>query len=160
MSERIPDGVICYWQYKAPPDEDRRRTHRYWELVEAYPVDMDGYPLSPVQHTGDINTRHEWDNWMRRKTACPEGVDPEDHDYDGLEDIMGRAVTYWNWTTGVQLLDFTPPEYVAWLSIGFYEKLCKNKERWIESLEDGHDLYFGTSNRAMEVIGNYLRARQ
>jgi len=158
VEERIPHGVICYWQYTPPPDERSRvaRLHRCWECVEAYPIDSDGYPLAKVKHTGDINSRQEWDNWMHFKPPCPEGTDPEDWAYDGLEDHMGRCVTIWTWEHGCGMMEFHPPEYLHWLGVGFYEKLCKEPHPW-DKLECGHDLYFGTSTRAAEIIASFLK---
>ena len=140
MSDRI-DGVVCLWKWIDSPT----RRERNWELVESFPIDSDGHPLVKVANCGDIESREPWAGWMNKKT---------DDDYD-REPIMGRAVTLWNWGSGVSLVEITPPDdWVRWLSITFYEELCKGRN-WISMVEQGHTLYFGTQNSArghLEVV--------
>lgn len=143
MKKNPPHGVICYWEYK--PSE-KKGMSRIWHLVEAYPIDMDGYPLVQVKNTGKINSRQEWDNWMNTQ-------EPDDEGYGDYVPIMGRAVTVWTVEGGVHLLDLHPPEWVPWLSITFIEEL-KKLSNWSQFLECGYDLYLGTARAAEKIIFN------
>src|SRR6516165_5285245 len=97
-------GVVCYWDYVAPPLE-YDHNHCHWRFVEAYPIDRDGYPLVAVQNTGQINSRQEWDNWLYI-VHKPENGDEDDYEY---EPVLGRAVTIWTMADGARLLKLNPP---------------------------------------------------
>jgi hypothetical protein len=142
MKDRI-DGIVCLWKWH--PGE--KRDDRHWELVESFPIDMDGHPLQNVINNGGIDSREPWAGWMNTKE--PYEDDPEDYDF---RPIMGRAATLWNWGSGVQLVGITPPDdWVKWLSVSFYEELCKTR-KWISMLEGGHKLYFRTQNAARKIL--------
>lgn len=144
-------GVICYWEFV--PSESRFETK--WKLVESFCIDSDGYCLTkPSTGGGD---REEWQKWMNKKIYLREGEDDDFHeddeelDYD-WEPIMGRAVTIWSIEDGVRLLNFNPPEWIKWLSVDFYEKLCKMPD-WFSLLEGGHWFYNGTAREVEKHLG-------
>lgn len=112
-------SVICLWQYND-------KAQRKWELVEAFPVDDDGYAIGKT--TNISGEGHQcWDEWM-----CKDDVE-----------FMGRAITFWDTGHGVQLMDFNPPEWVRWLSVAFVD-LLKIIPNWHNFFEDGYSLYLGT----------------
>ena len=124
------DAIICYWKWE--PVENRG-----WHLLESFPIDADGHCLKiPSTGGGD---RQEWNKWMNQL---------EDDDW---VPIMGRAVTIWDYESGVGLLDIHPPEWPEFLSPIFYERLCKMQD-WFILLENGHNLYFGT----VKEVKNYV----
>jgi len=132
-------GIICYWRYV----KTKNNYDKQWVLAESFAIDLDGRPLTiPSTGGGD---RVEWDKWMNKKVYANKEAKAED-DYD-WEPIMGRAVTICTLESGVRLLDIHPPEWSDWLSISFYEELCKS-DKWVKMLERGFDMYLGTAKEA------------
>lgn len=137
-------GVVCYWEWI--PGKREAYVKR-WKLVEAYGIDMDGYPLTTPKNSPGRSDRQEWDNWMNERYV-PKGNDEEDYD---MRPIMGRAVTFWSVEGGVSLGDIHPPKWIDMLSIQFVSELKKTKN-WHAMLEDGHTLYLGTARAAEKIL--------
>lgn len=49
-----PGGVLCYWEW----DNDE------WVLMESFPVDGDGYPMTVASTHNYSNHRHQWNGWL------------------------------------------------------------------------------------------------
>jgi hypothetical protein len=121
--------VICYWAYEEK-----------WVLKESFQMDEDGHCIQ-IPSTGG-NSRHEYHKWMNK---------PLDEDEWDFEPIMGRAVTVWDMDHGVGLLDIHPPEWVDWLSVSFYEKLCKMPD-WYVLLNEGWHMFMGTAKEVEKYV--------
>ncbi len=137
-------AIVCYWKWVPGKRGDHRRQ---WELVEAYGVDDDGYPLVKPQNTPGKGDRQEWDHWMN-KWVVPKGSEYDDGEW---EPIMGRAVTLWSVTGGVRLMDFHPPKWVEWLSVGWLEEVRK-LPNWAAFFESGYELYLGTERAVRKLL--------
>jgi hypothetical protein len=142
MNDKKIAGVVCYWEIVPPPND--KKPDFDWKLVEAYPVDGDGYPLVSPRHTGKLSNRQEWQNWTNRLVDVGEG-------HQDCESIMGRAVTHWCFGEGVALLEFNPPAWASWLSASFYSHLRENRN-WMKILEGSTTLYFGTIEQARKML--------
>src|ERR1700722_2297169 len=99
-------GVICLWKFIPSPTQFRQDSK--WELVESYGINHDGYALTTPKNVG--GDENSYSDWTHKKN--------EDGEYCNAE--MGRAVTVWT-MSGVELLDFTPPDWASWLSVDFYK---------------------------------------
>jgi hypothetical protein len=68
-------------------------------------ADGDGYFLTQPQ-TFKADGRHPWTCWLNHYSG-------DDDDFPA--EIMGRAVTMWDVSSGVKLMGFHPPRWVEWL---------------------------------------------
>jgi len=171
-------GVVCYWEF-VPATAKFKRDDSKWELVESFAIDGDGHCLTMPSTGGDDRREyHKWTNeliyylendlsklgncermrgegeWFTKTELIALGIPKEtierlDEDW---RPIMGRAVTLWTIEHGVGLLDIHPPDdFPVWLSSSFYEELCK-LPNWMNLLQQGHCLYFGTTKEALKYI--------
>ncbi len=132
-------GVICYWEWNGiDPGVG-------WKLVESYPIDSDGYPMTDVKNSPGNNDRCEWDNWT-------EPIESDDEDAD-LTPVMGRAVTRWDMADGITLMAFNPPAWCEWIAPSFYEELPKSPI-WHVMLEGGWEMVETTVREAVKWLGH------
>lgn len=134
MTVQIPHAVMCLWMWDK---KNEGKDARHWTLVQAYPVDQDGYPPFKGCLKEDV--------FLGRTT-------PEGERRDTIH--SGRCITVWDMVQGVSLRFFSPPTGIAsWMAPEFQKELKKLKN-WPKLIDGRMDLLFGTAQAARTVIEN------
>ena len=121
----VVESVICYWKWTAGK----------WSMVDSYGVDSDGYRINP--HDGvKVLSVDESDAFMWPRTDS--------------QRPLGRCVTVWAMSVGVNLVEFSPPERCEWLSPLFVTNLIASPQ-WMDVI-DYDDLLSGTTFAARKIL--------
>lgn len=111
---------------------DSEKAIRLWELVEAVKF-FDGY----------LNGADRWGDTVVDFASKP-----------------GRAVTFWEFTCGVQLAAFNPPgDYPKWWSPMQRDHLFRNHKDWWILLEGGLYLHTQTAIEAQKILAAAVEKR-
>lgn len=121
--------IMCFWKYEGSGK---------WHLATSSPIDSCGYVTENMDKLGYETKEKDRASYVIEKWSKR----------------AGRAITIWSLRSGVGLVRLVPPEYPKWLSVSFYEELCKHRE-WALLLEDGFHLRSETVKEATR----YLQAK-
>ena len=124
--------VICCWEHV--PGGKGPET---WSLHHSYAADDEGEPI--------LRGIQNWESWTTAYRKADDG-------YDDPDAIMGRAVTRWTFSGGVDLLAFNPPEWISWATPEFYERFVKRKSDWYLLLQGGMEMLLKTLKEADRFV--------